>query len=138
MRTWKLPVVAVLAGVMSLLAAGTASADSPRAYHGNDWGQIRTLPQPGSYNDRIIVCDAEGDGAYVWAQYHLVNASGFSEYRNVYDLDGPNNNSCGIHDYQGTPYWARAVRVCEYEGGCGRWVYIPEALATAGKQSNAS
>jgi hypothetical protein len=57
---------------------------------------------------------------------------------NVYDLDGPNNNSCGIHDYYGTRYWARAVRVCEYEGGCGQWVYIPGALSTGGKQTKAS
>jgi len=129
MIRWKLPLAAVFAAVMSLLAAGTASADSPRAYHGNDWGQIRTVGS-GSYNDVIIVCDAEADARYIWAQYHLVGG-GISEYRNVYDLDGPNNNSCGVHDYRGTPYYARAIRVCEYEGGCGTWKYTGDPVPAA-------
>lgn len=129
MMRWKMPLVAVLGAVMSLLVAGTAhAAVGARAVHGNDWGEIRSVGS-GSYNDYIIVCDGEADGHYVWAQYHLVSVfGGVSEYRSVYDFDGPNNNSCGIHDYRGTPYFARAIRVCEYEGGCSAWAYTGDPV----------
>jgi hypothetical protein len=122
MRSWKLSVVTAFFGVVSILLASPASADSPRSYHGNDWGQIITV-SPGDYNDYIVACDGEADGRYVWSQYHLVNGAGYSAYWNVYDFDGP-NNGCAHADWRGTPYWARAVRICEYEGGCGPWKYI--------------
>jgi hypothetical protein len=128
MIRWKLPLAAVFAAVMSLLAAGTAHADSPRAYHGSDWGQIRTVGSY-SYHDVIYACDAEADGRYVWAQYHLVGG-GINQYRSVYDMNGP-NNGCAYHDYRGTPYYARAIRICEYEGGCGAWKYTGDPVPAA-------
>lgn len=122
-----------IAGLVAM--PGTASADSPRSYHGNDWGQILTITgSPESYNDYIVACDGEVDGHYVYSNYHLVSADGFSDYRNVFDTGGA-NNGCGHVDYRGTKYWARAVRVCEQSSTCGPWKYIP-ALEAVGKQTS--
>ena len=122
MKRWRLVVVAAFVGALSLAFTSVATADSARSYHGNDWGQIITVTMY-DYNDYIVACDGEADGKYVWSEYHLVDGAGYSSYRKVFDLGGP-NNGCAFADWRGTPYWARAVRICEYEGGCGPWRYI--------------
>jgi hypothetical protein len=122
MVKWKVPVVAVLAAVMSLLVAGPAAADSDRAIKGGNWGEIRTVGA-NSFNDVIVACDGEADGHYVFAQYFLVG-SGITKYLYVFDLDGANNNSCGTEDWRGQPVWAEKVRICEQNEGCSDWAYI--------------
>jgi len=125
---------------MSLLMEGTAQAAEvswvvgARAVHGTDWGEIRTMA-PGDYNNYLIVCDGEDDGHYVWADYHVIHRrGGFSgAYVSLYDRDGANNNSCGTSgDYQDTEFFARAIRVCEYNGGCSGWSYIAGTRAVHG------
>jgi hypothetical protein len=135
-----LAVVAVALGlaVPGLVAAsGTANADSPRSYQGNNWAQILTIEGTNSFNDYIVACDGEEDGHYVYANYHLVSWDGYSSYRNVVDDNGA-NNGCEHADWRNTKYFARAVRICEQNSTCGPWKYIPEALARGNPAAAAS
>lgn len=126
MVKWKVAVVAALAAVMTLVAAGSAAAESDRAVLGHNWAQIRD----GHFLDSIVIaCDGEADGHYVFAQYHLVGNDGLSKYLYVFDLDGANNNSCGTENWDYQPVYVRAVRVCEQDEGCSDWVYFRTSAA---------
>jgi hypothetical protein len=97
------------------------------AIDGGNWGIIRTV-SPGDYYDYIAACDGEADGHAVYALYHLVDASGFSKYKRLYDTSP--SNGCTHVDWRGTQYWARAVAICEESLPCSAWVFIPDTPST--------
>ena len=110
-------VVVVVSGALGL--ASPAQATSEVARYGNNWG--RSI---GVNEDLIVACDGEDDGKNAFTQYHVGNAAP-GTYWTVWDTDGP-NNGCITKDLTNTPYFARAIRVCEPTSGdpvCGGWKY---------------
>jgi hypothetical protein len=110
LRRLRLLLIVASAIVSLVTLANPAGATSAIAYHGNDWG--RTI---GYFDDTIAVCDAEADNRTVWAEYKMTNGATYS----LWDVNGA-NNGCVLDDFWvDTPYRAREIRICEYEGGCG-------------------
>jgi hypothetical protein len=123
--------------VIGSLELSRTTTHQPRVHRAGARSAGRTDAASQCYNDYIVACDGEVDGHYVYANYHLVNAAGYSSYRNVVDDNGA-NNGCEAADWQATPYWARAMRICEQDSTCSAWVYIPNAVSVSGKQAPAA